>query len=253
MAYTTSNTRGPSDKAHIISRSMPTIRKINAGARARPTRYVHATAWLGAAAYRAYYATLRLRISPPDGLALAHPDHDGDGAGIFALCERDVLALAGALAGRGVTTLVAPGRDGDWAAALLQGLGYRIVRGASARGGAAALRALLRVLDTASAPLGLVVDGPLGPPGVAKRGAIACALKSGRAVRAVGAAARRALVFPHTWSGIYLPLPFTRIEIVISDLPIDEAAPHDVTALGNVLTDQLAETRTMALARAARP
>ncbi len=86
--------------------------------------------------------------------------------------------------------LVTIGRDGDWAAALLHRLGCRVVRGSSRRGGAAAFKGLLDKIKGSDGPTAIVVDGPLGPAGEAKEGAVACGMMTGRPVVAIAAAAR---------------------------------------------------------------
>lgn len=210
--------------------------------------------WLIARLYRAYYATLRLHAILPDGSIARSASQYPFRSEVFALCERDAIAFGGVLTGRGFATLVAPGRDGDWAAALLEALGCRVIRGASRRGGAEALRTLVTHLRNMPEPLGLVVDGPLGPAGRAKRGGAVCALATGRPLCALGAAARHAVVIPNTWSGIYVPLPFTRVEIALEHLPIDPRltaeSNEDVTALTDALSDRLTSMRAEAIARA---
>jgi KDO2-lipid IV(A) lauroyltransferase len=180
-------------------------------------------AWI----YRAYYATLRVRYVQPDGASGRAADYEMRGR-VFALCERDTLALAGLMTGRRFTVIVAQGRDGDWAAAMLEALGCRAIRGSSRRGGAAALRALLEAARGNDDPIGVVVDGPLGPDGVAKPGAISCAQRSRRPLVALGCAARPALTLPRTWSGIYLPLPFSLVTCAVQ--PSHAAAAAQLTA-----------------------
>jgi lysophospholipid acyltransferase (LPLAT)-like uncharacterized protein len=165
--------------------------------------------------YRAYYRTLRLRGLGETGASF-DPRSFAFAGEIFALCERDALALAGLVAARGFTALVALGRDGDWAAAALGALGCEVVRGSSRRGGWAALRQLLARLRTAPGPLAMIVDGPLGPSGRVRPGALVCGRESGRPIRPVAAAARHRLRFPGTWSGIYLPLPFAEVRIALA-------------------------------------
>jgi lysophospholipid acyltransferase (LPLAT)-like uncharacterized protein len=205
-------------------------------------------AWAVAGVYRAYYATLRLHAVMPDGTVVTTPSAYPYGPEVFALCERDALAFGGVLSGRRFAVLVAPGRDGDRATALLEAMSCRVIRGASRRGGAEALRAVVQLLREAPEPLGLVVDGPLGPAGIAKRGAVVCALETGRPLRALGAAARHGFVFPGTWSGIYLPLPFTRLVIIIDDVPLaGTASGADIPALTEDLTLRLARARARAV------
>ncbi len=214
-------------------------------------RLRRAAAWLVTGLYRAYYSTLRLRATMPDGSTLP-PSQYPYGPEIFALCERDALAFGGIIAGRRFAVLAANGRDGDWAAAILEALGCRAVRGSSRQGGARALRGLITTLGTFPEPLGLVVDGPLGPAGRAQQGAAACAIATCRPVRVLGAAARHACVFPNTWSGIYLPLPFTRVEIVLDTLNTDAATMAEVEPLTEELSRRLSSVRADAVKLASR-
>jgi lysophospholipid acyltransferase (LPLAT)-like uncharacterized protein len=176
-------------------------------ATAKSAWLIRPAATVAAFIYRTYHATLRVRLLLPDG-TLGQADEYPPDRKIFALCERDALAVAGLISGTDCTVLVTIGRDGDWASALLERLGCHVVRGSSRLGGAAALKGLLDALRASNGPTAIVVDGPLGPAGEAKNGAVACGILADRPVHAVAAAARFRIVFPGTWSGIYLPLPF---------------------------------------------
>jgi hypothetical protein len=153
-----------------------------------------------------------------------------------------------------LTVLVAPGRDGDRASAALEAIGCRIVRGATGRGGAAALRRLIHDLRRSDSPAGLVVDGPLGPARRARGGAVVLAARTGRPLRALGVAVRRALVFSKTWSGIFLPLPFSIVTIGVVDVPpARPGRPADVATLGQELTEHLALARQRARQAMGKP
>ena len=202
--------------------------------------------------YGALHATLRFDAYLPDG-SRTTPGTYPFGPEVFALSERDALALGGLLASARFTTLIAPGRDGDWATEVATALGGRVVRGATARGGARALASLLRDLPSDSGPLALVVDGPLGPAGVARAGAVVCAAHTGRPLRPVAAAARRELVLGATWSRLWLPLPFSRVVVVVGEtLPVG-AAPgrEEREGLARELTGRLAAARERAAVEAA--
>jgi lysophospholipid acyltransferase (LPLAT)-like uncharacterized protein len=201
--------------------------------------------WAVALLYRGYCRTWRVHMTIP-GSAVSTPGEYVNAPEVLALCERDALVFGSTLPGRRLTVLVAHGRDGDWAAALLAGLGCRIVRGASQRGGSQALRDLVAALRESPAPLGLVVDGPLGPIGRAKPGAAFCAIESDRPLRALGAAARHALIFHGSWSGIYLPLPFTRVEIALEPVG-DHPTNREVETLTDDLDRRLTRTRETAV------
>ncbi len=197
--------------------------------------------------YRAYHATLRLRLLLPDGTIVPVDEYPPDRK-IFALCERDALAAAGLIAGTGCTVLVTIGRDGDWASALLEQLGCHVVRGSSRLRGAAALKGLLDALRVSGGPAAIVVDGPLGPAGAAKSGAVACGILTGRPVHAIAAAARFRIVFPGTWSGIYLPLPFSKVVVALDEqlqIP-DPPDPDQADDLSKQLTIRLRVLRRLA-------
>jgi lysophospholipid acyltransferase (LPLAT)-like uncharacterized protein len=213
--------------------------------RRHPLSFVFA---LLARLYRLYFATLRVRILLPDG-SVIEPGPYPYRRAIWAVSERDGFALGGANAGRGVTMLVSPGRDGDFAAAAVEALGYVTVRGSSRRGGAAALRSLIGALGSSS-DAAIVVDGPLGPVGEAKPGALLVAARTAREIVPVGAAARPAVVIQRAWSGIYIPLPFGRVVIVCgpSLVPPAEVDAEAARLLAIELTARLSDARARALA-----
>jgi lysophospholipid acyltransferase (LPLAT)-like uncharacterized protein len=165
--------------------------------------------------YRLYHATLRLSVRLPD-CSIVRPDDYPYQRQIFVLCERDTLVYAAIAARRGFTMLVAPGRDGDWAAEALGAIGGRIVRGARLRGGSRALATLLRTLPNTDAPAGIVADGPIGPDGDLQAGAWYLALRTGRPIVGLFGVARRAMVFRKTWSRLFLPWPFTSVTLAVS-------------------------------------
>jgi lysophospholipid acyltransferase (LPLAT)-like uncharacterized protein len=198
---------------------------------------------LGRAA-RLVFSTWRIHGRLPDGTeipARAYPF----GRQIFALSERDAFPLAGVIVDKGFTALAAFGRDGGLASAALEGIGCRVVRGARRRGGARALREMIRDLAGSEAPLAIVVDGPLGPPDEPKPGIFLCARESGRPIVPLGAAARRSVVFEKAWSKIYAPLPFATITIVVGEslfVP-PEMRSSDFGRLAPVLAERLRRAR----------
>lgn len=220
------------------------------------TRSYRAMIRMVAHAYRWYFATLRVVALMPDGRATT-PDAYRYGEQIFALTERDTVALAGIMTARRFTVLVAQGRDGDWATAALEAIGCAIVRGSSRRGGATALSRLIRDRHTARpseprGPIALVVDGPLGPSGIAKPGAAMLAEKSARPMYALGAAARHQLTLEKTWAKIYVPLPFTRVVIALEEVQgSGGGAPRALN--NNAVTYALARARERADDAVGRP
>jgi lysophospholipid acyltransferase (LPLAT)-like uncharacterized protein len=193
---------------------------------------------------RLLFSTWKIPGRLPDGTVIAARAYPF-GAQIFALSEGDAFALAGVIVDREFTVLAAFGRDGELASAALEGIGCRMVRGAQRRGGARALRNMIRGLRASASPLAIVVDGPLGPADEPKPGIFLCARESGRPIVPLGAAARRSLVFRKAWSRIYLPLPFTTITAVVGEsLFVDsDASAEDFGRLAAELSSRLRRAR----------
>lgn len=153
---------------------------------------------------RAIGATWRVRVegqSPFD--AIQRPL-------LGALWHRSVFLAAHHFRDRRVAVMVSHSRDGDWIEALLSCLGYApSPRGSSSRGGAVALRQQIRAArETGLAAL--LCDGPRGPAGVAKPGAILLARVCGAPLWPVAFSARPALRLG-SWDRMLLPLPFARV------------------------------------------
>lgn len=207
-----------------------------------------------ASLYRIYHRTVRTRFLLDDGSTVL-PKNYASGREIYALSETDAIALGALVIGRGFVVLVAEGRDGDWAAAVLKTLDCQVVRGSSLRGGMRGLRGLLTVLNQSAGPAAIVVDGPLGPAGQAKPGSIFLCKHTGRPIRGLAAAASRAVVFRHSWSRIYVPLPFSTVVVACGNpvnVPADSKS-QDMENLAQQLSQRLALLRSRAQVELGRP
>ena len=155
-----------------------------------------------------WLATLRFRVHGADVLA-------GERGCVLAFFHGTQMMLHG-LARRGRTcVMVSHSRDGELQAAALAALGFDVVRGSSSRGGARALAAMIRKLRGGRADAAFAVDGPRGPYGIAKPGALALAERSKARVIPAGAAAKRRVVLARAWDRFVVPWPFTRVDIVL--------------------------------------
>lgn len=111
--------------------------------------------------------------------------------------------------------LVSLSRNGDLMARFAGRFGLDVVRGSSARGAAAAVRALAAALDRGE-DVAVVPDGPRGPREVFKPGAIALAAITGARIVPVAVAARPACRLP-SWDEFLIPLPFARCAVVFGE------------------------------------
>ena len=113
---------------------------------------------------------------------------------------------------RDVRVLASRSRDGELMAAFVRRFGLEVVRGSSSRGGAVALRELVRVLR-AGQDVAVVPDGPRGPSGHAQAGIVALAASTGAPIVPLGVAARPARRL-RSWDRFMVPAPFARCAVV---------------------------------------
>ena len=97
---------------------------------------------------------------------------------ILAFWHAQQLMIPLGYRGTGTHILISQHRDGELIARIIARFGHRSVRGSSTRGGAGALRQLIR-LGRSGTDLVVTPDGPKGPKQVAKLGAIQLAMATG--------------------------------------------------------------------------
>ena len=106
-----------------------------------------------------------------------------------------------------VHMLISQHRDGQIIARTIGHLGIRNVAGSTRRGGAAALRSMLRVLRAGEC-IGITPDGPRGPRMRASDGIVNVARLAGLPIIPMACGARRRKVVP-SWDRFVVPLPFS--------------------------------------------
>ncbi len=119
---------------------------------------------------------------------------------------------------RGLAALVSRSRDGERLGAVLRAWGYALIRGSSSRGGKEAMESMAAAVQ-AGRFLCITPDGPRGPRGVMKIGAVVTAQRTGVPVFLLSIVLRRRKAL-RSWDAFALPLPFTRCTVTVSE-PID--------------------------------
>ena len=116
---------------------------------------------------------------------------------------------------RGFAPLISRHADGEIIARIVEGLGYRTVRGSTSRGG---VRALLETAQRVEEGItvGFTPDGPRGPRHVFAPGALIVAQRTGRPIVALGATASRAWRL-RSWDKHLVPKPFATVTIRYSE------------------------------------
>ncbi len=122
-------------------------------------------------------------------------------------------------------------RDGEAMARIEEGLGFRVARGSSGKGGA---RALVEMIKAQREDRGLnsclAIDGSRGPRGIAQLGTITLAQKTGSLLLPVAASSARPWRWNASWDRTIIPRPGASVAVRIG-APIEVAPKLDETAL----------------------
>ena len=146
--------------------------------------------------------SLRVRLEVPEGY----------GPGVLGIWHRDLLACCAAFKDMGVHALISESRDGDFFSETAKRLGYKITRGSDSHG-ALNVRRLLESLN-AKQFVGMALDGPHGPAGIAKPGSHWLSRKSGCPLWEIQVQYGRHFAL-HSWDKFVVPLPMTTIVVRI--------------------------------------
>jgi lysophospholipid acyltransferase (LPLAT)-like uncharacterized protein len=115
-------------------------------------------------------------------------------------------------------------RDGELMTKIEEGLGFRVARGSSGKGGARALVEMIRAQrEDRGLNSCLSADGSRGPRGIAQLGTITLAQKTDSLLLPVGASATDAWVWKKSWDRTVVPKPGATVRIRIGE-PIEVAA-----------------------------
>lgn len=134
---------------------------------------------------------------------------------VFVLWHEALLPLLWRHRKQDVAIVVSEARDGQYLADYAVGLGYRLIRGSSTRGGARALLGSVRELRDGSV-VAFTPDGPRGPRREMKPGVVAAAQRAGVRILPIHAEANRAWRF-RSWDRFMLPKPFARVRIAYGE------------------------------------
>jgi lysophospholipid acyltransferase (LPLAT)-like uncharacterized protein len=173
---------------------------------------------------RAWLATLRVRLHVDPALASV--------AGrpwVLAFWHGTQWPLLAWRRRRRTVVLVSFSPDGAMQSRALAVQGFSVVRGSSSRGGARGLVALVRAMRRDDADAAFAVDGPRGPRGVVKEGAVLAARASRGVLVPMGGAVSRGMVLRRAWDQFAIAWPFSTVAVVLGP-PIEPTSGRDVSA-----------------------
>jgi len=139
---------------------------------------------------------------------------------------------------RRIVVLTSKSFDGEYIARFIQRFGYGAVRGSSTRGAVGAIVEMVRLMRN-GCTTAFTLDGPKGPPRVAKMGPVLLAKKSGHPIMPVTMAPKRYWKAP-SWDSFQVPKPFTRARVYVAP-PIYVPANADEAML-QAKRDELQQT-----------
>ena len=160
----------------------------------------------GAIFVRAIALTWRMEVRGEENLEKAR---NATGQVIFVFLHGRLLVLTWAHRGRNIHVLASEHYDGDLMGRIIERLGFGHVKGSTTRGGAKAIRDLASLLRR-GVDIGLAVDGPRGPRGVVKQGAVEIGRLASSAIIPVTSSARTRHLL-RSWDRFQFPSPFTKV------------------------------------------
>lgn len=136
---------------------------------------------------------------------------EAEGRAVFVTWHQRISYQLRHLAPRGITVMISSSRDGEYAARLARWAGAKDVRGSSTRGGKEALKRLISLVKRGESA-GMLADGPLGPPRVAKIGSVIIAKEAQAPIIPVMWGGNRCWCL-NSWDRNLIPKPFSKIVV----------------------------------------
>lgn len=150
---------------------------------------------------------------------------------VYTLWHGRLLPLTWYHRARGIGALISLSKDGEYIARVVQGWGYRVVRGSTSRGGSRALAEMIR-LGRKGRSLAFTPDGPRGPRERMKPGVLLAAQRSGLPIVPLSGACDRAWWF-EGWDRFLVPKPFSRV-VLSHGMPVHVPPELDEAGLARL-------------------
>jgi len=159
---------------------------------------------------------------------------------LYATWHQRMSFFARYLANKHLIIMISSSRDGEYGARMAKYLGFGYVRGSSTRGGIKALKSMIDYLKKGRS-VGILADGPLGPPRIAKLGPILIARESGVPIVPIVWGCNRFWTL-NSWDRYLIPRPFSKIVIRYGEpifVPFDTKLPENLEFYKKRLQDIL--------------
>lgn len=160
---------------------------------------------------------------------------------LYSVWHDSVVAPIFGGSGKESVALISQHRDANTIEAMLKVVGIGAIRGSSSRGGASAVKKLLKLAE--GKHIVITPDGPRGPHHKMKPGIIFLASHSGRPVVPTVYTASSYWEFKGSWTSIWIPKPFSKVYYLIGhpiSVPAD-LSREDLRFYTNLVQDKMDE------------
>lgn len=194
--------------------------------------------------YSALKLTWRIRVIESASLKNALKNNQPM---VFAHWHGDEMGILYLLKPYRSAAMVSTSKDGELMDRVIQLVGGRTSRGSSTRGGASALKGILRLSRSGWRP-SVAVDGPKGPIYKVKPGVFEISKLIGGQIFPLAVACDRKWLFRKSWNQTFLPKPFARVMVVWGEglEAIGRDQDSRDPALAKSLEDALNDTKQQA-------
>ncbi|MFW6006999.1 MAG: lysophospholipid acyltransferase family protein [Halanaerobiales bacterium] len=164
---------------------------------------------------------------------------------ILSTWHRYIWLLVYHFGHRDYYTLASLSNDGEYISAILDKMGWKVIRGSSSRGGARSLIKLYKILQkNQDRPVVLTPDGPTGPVYKVKPGIVYLQEKTGGYIVPLGVAVEKKKEL-NSWDKFVIPYPFSRYVLVIGD-PVQLPETKSIQARTEILEKEMAKAEEKA-------
>lgn len=115
-----------------------------------------------------------------------------------------------------LTAVISQSKDGEMLTRIITRMGFKVVRGSSSRGGAEALRGIVRVMRRDAESPCVTMDGPRGPAREVKDGVFFMA-HFGRGLLVPTRVQCKRAIRLKSWDSHIVPLPFSKVRVIFGE------------------------------------
>lgn len=115
-----------------------------------------------------------------------------------------------------LTAVISQSKDGEMLTQIITRMGFKVVRGSSSRGGAEALRGIVRVMRRDAENPCVTMDGPRGPAKEVKDGVLFMA-HFGKGLLVPTRVQAKNAIHLKSWDSHLIPLPFSRVRVIFGE------------------------------------